>query len=123
MPQRPEADLALYSYFGGTGVITPELCADNNIRVQKLWARDFMPGDFILIAEDAEFSKMHCLFFTENGILQQFAEAEIESIPYGEEVDKLLDTLPGRFCFITYRPEQLTGKPIDQVNPHGLIKY
>lgn len=123
MPQRPEADLALYSYFGGTGVITPELCADNNIRVQKLWARDFMPGDFILIAEDAEFSKMHCLFFTRNGILQQFAGTEIELISYGEEADKLLDTLPGRFCFITYRPEQLTGKPIDQVNPHGLIKY
>lgn len=123
MPQRPEADMALYSYFGGIGVITPELSADTNIRVQKLWVNAFMPGDFILIGEDAEFSKIHCLFFTTDGILQQFAGEAIERIPYGESADKLLDTLPGRFCFITYRPQQLTGKPIDQVNPHGLIKY
>lgn len=123
IPQRPEADMALYAYFGGTGVITPEICADTNIRTQKVWTRDLQPGDFILISDNPEFSKLHCLFFTDKGILQQFADESICFIPFGENTNKLIETLPGRFCFITFRPQQQNSEPIDQIILHKLLKY
>lgn len=123
LPQRPTADMSLYSYFGGTGVITPELNADCNIRVQKLWANAFQPGDLVLISEDAIFSKIHCFFFTGDGVLTHFAGQSICKITAGEELNKLIETLPGRFCYITFRPQQLTGQSIDQANPHPFCKY
>jgi len=105
-PQAPQCDLSLYSYFGGTGVITPELSADPECRVRKVRAEHLQTGDLVMISDDHEFSKTHCLFVTGDGILTQFDGEEIALIPNGEEANKLIETLPGRFCFIVFRPEQ-----------------
>lgn len=110
-PQNPETDLSLYSYFGGIHVITPELAADEGIRVRKVRYDALQPGDFILIGEDPELQKIHCLFVTKEGILSQFSGETVTVTPNGEEADKLIETLPGRSCFIAFRPEQ-QGKGI-----------
>lgn len=105
-PQNPETDLSLYSYFGGIHVITPELAADAGIRVRKVRYDALQPGDFVLVGEDPELQKIHCLFVTNEGIFSQFDGEAVTFIPNGEEADKLIDTLPGRSCFIAFRPEQ-----------------
>lgn len=105
-PQVPERDLSLYSFFGGTGVVTPEICADSNLRVQKFWPADLQTGDVIMVSEDREFQTIHCLFVTGKGVLYQFQGQEIAFAEHGEEADKLIDSLPGRFCYTVFRPEQ-----------------
>ena len=106
LPQAPEQDLSLYSYFGGICVITPDLAADEGIRVHKVRQDALQPGDFVLIGEDPELLKIHCLFVTQDGILSQFDGEDVQFIPNGEETIKLLDTLPGRSCYVVFRPEQ-----------------
>lgn len=105
-PQNPETDLSLYSYFGGIHMITPELAADEGIRVRKVRYDALQPGDFILIGEDPELQKIHCLFVTNEGILSQFDGEAVTLTPKGEDADKLIETLPGRSCFVVFRPEQ-----------------
>ena len=105
-PQHPESDLALYSYFGGIHVITPELSADEGIRVRKVRADALQIGDLILIGDDPELKTICCLFVTKEGILSQLDGDQPVLVPNGEETDKLIDTLPGRSCFGVFRPEQ-----------------
>ena len=117
-PQEPTKDMALYSYFGGTGVITPELSAIDTIRVHRILPRDLQPGDIVLISEDASLRQVNCLFVTHDGILSQFCGNPIEYLT-GDAVDKLVDTLPGRFCYIVLRPQQSICNPAN----NSLQKY
>ena len=106
LPQAPEQDLSLYSYFGGICVITPDLAADAGVRVRKVRQDALQPGDLILIGEDPELLKIHCMFITKDGILSQFDGEAVQFTPNGDETVKLLETLPGRSCYVVFRPEQ-----------------
>ena len=113
-PQMPERDLSLYSFFGGIGVITPDICADSNLRVQKFWPADLKTGDVVMVSEDREFQTIHCIFVTEKGLLYQFQGQEISFLEHGEEADKLIDSLPGRFCYTVFRPEQQSKEALEK---------
>ena len=106
LPQAPEQDLSLHSYFGGICVMTPDLAADEGIRVRKVRQDALQPGDLILIGDDPELQKIHCLFVANDGILSQFDGEDVQFTPNGEDTVKLLETLPGRSCYVVFRPEQ-----------------
>lgn len=102
--QRPEKDLALYSYFGGRGVITPQMCMDCSERTTRIRLRDLMPGDIILCCDDACGKKSYAALFTGDKIIGNLdAEAEIKSIG-GQEAERYIDGLFAKFCFIIIRP-------------------
>ena len=74
--------------------------------MRKVCADHLQTGDIVMISEEHEFTKTHCLFVTDDGILSHFDGEEITLTPKGEEANKLIESLPGRYCFIAFRPEQ-----------------
>ena len=96
--QNPWEDQCLYSFFGGTGVITPEIGQHRLIRTCRITRSDLCPGDMILCSDDALYQHTYAYLVTAEGLTgdeQQFI---------GEEADQLIDSLPGRFCYIVQRP-------------------
>ena len=53
LPQDPARDLAVYAYFGGAGVITPEAVADSELRTQQLRLEELQKGDLLVCCDDA----------------------------------------------------------------------
>lgn len=94
-PQNPESDLAVYSYFGGKGVTTPETISFPHIRTTKVTKQDLMPGDIIITADDACFNITHSYYYT---------GCEILSTDKITSIDELTDSMPGQFVFVIIRP-------------------
>ena len=96
--QQPDKDMAVYSLFGGSGVITPELAFDLNIRTQYLTENDLMPGDVILTADDALCRNIHTWFYDGKTL---YADREALT---GKDKEAAIDSLLGRFVFAVLRP-------------------
>lgn len=102
--QQPEKDLAVYGMFGGTGVITPEVIAAPGIRTTQIDRRDLLPGDVILCGDDPYGSKVYACFFTGTSLIGDFeAEGPVREAK-DSELDRFLDSLPGRFFYLLLRP-------------------
>lgn len=105
-PQRPKTDLAVYSGFGGKGVITPEMGSADGMRATLIRRRDLMPGDVVLCWEDS-FGNQGCsAYYDGNALIGRFEAGEETKIFTGEQIDAFLDTLFGRFAFLILRPWQ-----------------
>ena len=105
-PQRPKTDLAVYSGFGGKGVITPEMGSADGMRAILIRRRDLMPGDVVLCWEDS-FGNQGCsAYYDGNALIGRFEAGEETKILTGEQIDAFLDTLFGRFAFLILRPWQ-----------------
>lgn len=103
-PQMPWQDGCLYSYFGGTGVVTPELGSCALVRARRMTLADLQPGDRILCSDDALFQRTYACCVTAEGLVGVF-EPETEAIALtGEETARFVDSLPGRFCYVVQRP-------------------
>lgn len=103
-PQEPWRDGALYSYFGGTGVITPEAGTDLLIRTKRITSGDLQPGDIILCSDDALFTHTYASLVTPAGLEGRFAPDTEPSRLWGEPMERFVDSLPGRFCYVVVRP-------------------
>ncbi len=102
--QFPFTDAAVYGFFGGTGVITPEMIRHPFIRANQILPRDFIAGDIILISNDACAKDTFSVVYTGESLIGKFTnDGELEVIK-GEEIDKFFDSLLGRFCFAVLRP-------------------
>ncbi len=108
--QQPERDGCLYSYFGGTGVMTPELGADMTLRTQNVHEAALRPGDILLCSDDALFTKCYGCVVTEQGLLGRFAPEDGNKTLQGEALCRFIDSLPGRFCFTVFRPAMIWRK-------------
>lgn len=106
-PQKPFADLAVYGGFGGKNVITPEMTAvPGNVRTTHILPRDFLPGDVLLCMDDAFGDKAYSAFFDGERLIGSFeADGQTRTIE-GEELEKFIDSLFGRFAFLHLRPSQ-----------------
>ena len=106
LPQRPAADLGVYSYFGGIGVITPETVTDPDLRVQELRMADLQPGDVLVCCDDAMLTSPYACLYTGDGFLgQPEADAAPQTLT-GADALRWLDSLPGRFVWFALRPAQ-----------------
>lgn len=105
--QNPLCDGAVYSFFGGTSVITPEMISYPFIRTNQISRRDFLAGDIIVISDDANGSKAYSLVYTGNSLIGKTEFCEEINIFRDNDVDKFFDSLLGRFCFIVLRPSLL----------------
>ena len=106
-PQKPFADLAVYGGFGGKNVITPEMTAvPGDVRTTYLRPRDFLPGDVLLCMDDAFGDRAYSAFYDGERFIGCF-EAEGQTCTMeGEELEKFIDSLFGRFAFLQLRPSQ-----------------
>ena len=102
LPQQPRCDASLYSFFGGTGVITPEAGGDSTIRTRRITPADLTPGDIILCSSDALFRQTAVLFLTEDGLLCQDS-GQITLLRL-EDSQQNIESLPGQLCYIVLRP-------------------
>lgn len=108
LPQQPRRDASLYSFFGGTGVITPEAGGDSTIRTRRITPADLTPGDIILCSGDALFRQTAVLFLTEDGLLCQDS-GQITLLRL-EDAQRKIESLPGQFCYIVLRPSAAERK-------------
>lgn len=104
--QKPFEDLAVYTGFGGKHVITPEMAAGSYVRTTFISAKDLLPGDVLLCLEDSFGDTAYSSFFDGEKLTGCFeAEGKTRSI-CGEELDRFMDSLFGRFAFLLMRPCQ-----------------
>lgn len=105
--QIPYKDGAVYSFFGGTGVVTPEMISKPFIRVNQEALSDFLPGDIVVVSDDACADKTYSALFTGDGFTGCFSsETQLETIS-GVKAEEFVDSLIGRFCFVVLRPSLL----------------
>jgi len=102
--QRPDSDMAVYSYFGGANVITPEVSSDIYRRTIQLHMTDLQKGDIILCGDDHTNRLTYSCMYTGEGFTGNFeAGGEVRTL-CGDEAAAYLDSLMGRFAFIILRP-------------------
>ena len=105
-PQKPFEDLAVYTGFGGKNVITPEMAAGSYVRTTFISTKDLLPGDVLLCLEDSFGDVSYSAFFDGESLVGVFeAEGQTRAIK-GEELDRFIDSLFGRFAFLLLRPAQ-----------------
>lgn len=102
--QNPAQDLAVYGYFGGIGVVTPDVVCDPFLRTTQLRMEDLQPGDILLVSEDYTNFRHHEALFTGDGFLGSFEHGQAPSTLTGAEAAAWLDSLPGRFAYVLLRP-------------------
>lgn len=105
-PQQPRRDLAVWSGFGGKGVITPEMGSADGMRTTYIHRRDLLPGDIILCLGGG-FGRQSCsCFFDGESLTGRFAfEGEFGTIT-GAEMDAFIDGLFNQYAFLILRPWQ-----------------
>ena len=105
-PQNPFADLAVYGGFGGKAVITPEMAAGQYTRTTYIATKDLLPGDVLLCLDDSFGDMAYSTFFDGERLVGCFEpEGQTRAIS-GEELDRFVDSLFGRFAFLLLRPAQ-----------------
>ena len=104
--QQPREDMAVYGWFGGTHVLTPEVCYDPFIRTIQLRMEDLQPGDILLCSDDYTNRRIYAALYTGSGLWGSFEASQPPAVLTGEEAVRWLDTLPGRYAWILLRPAQ-----------------
>ena len=102
--QEPWQDGCLYSYFGGTRVITPEINQHRLVRTSLITPADLQSGDLILCSDDVLFQKTYACRVTAEGLQGVFEFGEEPTTLQGEDVATFVDSLPGRMCYVVQRP-------------------
>ncbi|MBQ2695916.1 MAG: C40 family peptidase [Clostridia bacterium] len=103
-PQNPGADLGVLTYFGGIGTVTPEFAIKDGVRCYKISTRDLLPGDVLLVSDDANGKTTYSSFYTGKQLVGRFCPEESVSKLSRAETDAYVDSLFGRFSFILLRP-------------------
>jgi len=106
LPQKPQQDLAVYGMFGGMGVITPEMAYSESIRTTQLSLRDLEPGDVIWCSDDPYGTGAYACLYTGESLVGSFESNGQCRALQGEEMDRFIDTLFGRYAFLLLRPWQ-----------------
>ncbi len=102
--QNPFLDGAVYSFFGGTGVVTPQMIYEPFIRTNRIIKRDFYVGDIIVISNDACANESFFAVYLGDKIVGK-TEYDLDfTVLQGEQLDEFIDSLLGRFCFAVLRP-------------------
>ncbi|MBR5536484.1 MAG: DUF11 domain-containing protein [Clostridia bacterium] len=102
--QAPARDMAVYGYFGGTRVLTPEVCYDLFTRTLQLRMEDLQPGDILLCADDHTNRQAYAALYTGTGFWGSFETCRPPAFLDGEAAARWLDTLPGRYVWVLLRP-------------------
>ncbi|MCR4804592.1 MAG: C40 family peptidase [Clostridia bacterium] len=108
-PPDKEANGSVYGLFGGFGVITPQIAAGGENRAVHIDRNCLEPGDIILCADDALMTKCYSAAWDGASLAGSFECGEAPSVKSGEDADRWIDTLFGRFCFAVIRPSYLNG--------------
>ena len=104
-PQKPFEDLAVYGGFGGKNVVTPEMAAvAAGVRTTHILPRDFLPGDVLLCLDDSFGDVVYSSFFDGERLVGCFEAGGETRTMEGEELERFIDSLFGRFAFLHLRP-------------------
>lgn len=104
-PQKPFEDLVVYGGFGGKNVITPEMTAvPAYVRTTHILPRDLLPGDVLLCMDDSFGDQAYSAFYDGERFIGCFeADGQTRTIE-GEQLERFIDSLFGRFAFLHLRP-------------------
>ncbi len=102
--QTPALDGAVYSLFGGTGVVTPEMIRYPFIRTNRTVKRDFCVGDIIVISNNACGTESFSAVYLGDKIVGKTEFGGENKVLLGEQIDEFIDSLLGKFCFVVLRP-------------------
>ena len=102
--QDPRRDMAVYAYFGGTGVVTPEVGGNPFLRTIQLRMEDLQPGDILLAGDDHTNHRIYEAVYTGDGFLGSYEPGQMPASLTGIAAAEYLDSLPGRFAYAILRP-------------------
>ncbi len=102
--QLPQIDGAVYSLFGGTGVVTPEMISHPFIRVNQIRISDILAGDIIVVSDDATADKAYSVVCTGDALIGKLEANGISTAIAGKAAREFIDSLMGRFAFVVLRP-------------------
>ena len=102
--QNPDKDLAVYSLFGGTGVTTPEMISNPYIRCNQIRQSDLMAGDLIVCSDTPYGDQVYSCYYTGEKLVGSFAYGNKAEVLKADDIDKMIDSLFGCFCFVIIRP-------------------
>ena len=105
--QDPKRDMAVYAYFGGTGVVTPEVGGNPFLRTTQLRMEDLQPGDILLVSDDYTNHHIYEAVYTGEGFLGSYAPDQAPALLTGTAAAEYLDSLPGRFAYAILRPSMV----------------
>ena len=91
--QVPAKDMNVKTYYGGRGVITPQVCSTFGIRTVTISKDDLQSGDIICYADGANFENASECLWTGN-----------EFLGIDDDVNTFTESLFGRFVFAVLRP-------------------
>ncbi len=104
-PQQPKNDIGVYSMFGGQRVITPEMGSCDGIRCTHICKSDLMAGDVIVCFDNAYGTEAYSCFYDGKELCGSFEANDKTHSIEGEQLERFMDSLFGRFCFILLRPQ------------------
>lgn len=104
-PQNPKEDMGVYSMFGGQRVITPEMGSCDGIRCTHIRKCDLVKGDIIVCSDNAYGTEAYSCFYDGEAFFGRFEANEQNQTIKGAELERFIDSLFGRFCFILLRPQ------------------
>ena len=106
-PQDPRRDLAVYTAFGGRGVITPEMGSQPvGHRMVHITKNDLQPGDVLLILDDGFGVSSASFFWNGESLVGSFGETGAVTAVTGAELDAFIDSLFAKYAFLLLRPAQ-----------------
>ena len=91
--QVPAKDMNVKTYYGGRGVVTPQVCSMFGVRTVSISANDLQPGDIICFADGANFENASECLWTGS-----------EFLGIEEDTNTFIESLFGRFVFAVLRP-------------------
>ena len=84
--------------------MTPQNASGADIRTTHITKEYLQPGDMILCADDALFTKTYAVLWTGEKMSGCFEYGAVASERSGKDADRWIDTLFGRFAFVVMRP-------------------
>ncbi|MBQ6900214.1 MAG: C40 family peptidase [Firmicutes bacterium] len=105
--QNPFEDMAVYSLFGGKGVVTGDIVNNPDQRTTEIMQRDLQAGDIILCGNDPYAVQTHALFYTGDSLIGAAEQGLTNRELKDDELEAFMRSLFGRFCFVVLRPWQM----------------
>lgn len=103
-PADPRMDGAAYGLYGGKGVVSPSAGSSFIDRTRDLRLSALMPGDIILVCDDALFTSCRSYCFTGKSVTGVFGSERKPEEQSGEAAERFVESLFGCFAFAVLRP-------------------
>ena len=100
----PPSDGAAWGLYGGKGVLSPSSGFSFTDRTRDLRLSALMPGDLVVLCDDALFCSCRSFYFTGKSLVGVFKPGGRSETRSGDAAERFVESLFGHFVFAVLRP-------------------